>query len=78
MTVRAGVHEVKAITHNPSRAAIGMKQSSAHQGEWPVRLSTMAAGTANSASPIVMTINMDVLGIIGIMTVPIWKAQTGA
>ena len=78
MTVRAGVHEVKAITHNPSRAATGMKQSSAHQGEWPVRLSTMAAGMANSASPIVMTINMDVLGIIGIMTVPIWKAQTRA
>ncbi len=30
VTVRAGVHEVKAITHNPNKAATGMKQSSAH------------------------------------------------
>jgi hypothetical protein len=34
----------------------------------------MAAGTANSASVTVMTINMDVLIIIGIMTVPGWMA----
>jgi hypothetical protein len=68
---RRGVHEVNARTHNPRRAAIGTKQRSAHQGEWPVRLNIRAAGMANSTSPTVMNKKTEVLiGII--MTVPIW------
>jgi len=60
-------------------AAIGIKHSNAHQGEWPVRFNTMAAGMANNSSPTVMNMNMEVLnGIIGIMIVPNPGAPVGA
>ena len=49
---------------------MGMKQRSAHQGEWPMRFNTKAAGTANSASDTVRMTSMEVSNGIGIITVP--------
>jgi hypothetical protein len=69
---------VKAITHRPNKAPTGIKQSSAHQGEWPVRFSTMEAGIANNASATVIKMKIEVLGIIGIVTVPVQMAPAEA
>src|SRR6185437_11591662 len=72
-----GVQDAKASTHNPTSAATGIKQSSAHQGEWPVRFNTMPAGIANNASAAIKMTSMEGSSI-GIITVPIQGTPAGA
>jgi hypothetical protein len=70
-TVLCGVQRVSAITHRPSIAAMGTKHSSAHHGEWPVRLNTIPAGMANSARNTSMITILEVLnGMVVMECVP--------